>query len=93
MSAELRHGGVRADVALTRWLLECQRLAVLAGSGFGDDPAGLRFRAATSLLHGSTVDQHRASVEATDPLSVPHVRHALDRLDDVLARVTERQPR
>ena len=45
--------GIRGGSDLARWLLEEHGLAVLAEE-FGDDPHGLRFRAATSLLYGAT---------------------------------------
>jgi aspartate aminotransferase len=78
--------GIRADVDLTRWLLDEHGLAVLAGGAFGDDPAALRFRAATSLLYGVTAEQRSETLEATDPLRVPHVAGALGRLETVVRR-------
>ena len=77
--------GIRGGSDLTRWLLEEHGLAVLAGEEFGDDPRGLRFRAATSLLYGETAEQRAEALTAPDPLQVPHVAAALDRLDAVVA--------
>ena len=60
---------------------------MLAGSEFGDDPRALRFRAATSLLYGSTPAQRSEALAADDPVAVPHIARNLDRLDSVLDRV------
>lgn len=77
--------GIHGGSDLTRWLLEEHGLAVLAGEEFGDDPRGLRFRAATSLLYGQTSQQRTEALTAPDPLRVPHVAAALDRLGAVVA--------
>ena len=58
---------------------------MLAGEEFGDDPRGLRFRAATSLLYGDTAELRTQALTAADPLRVPHAAAALDRLDAVVA--------
>ncbi len=76
--------GIRGGSDLTRWLLEEHGLAVLAGEEFGDDPRGLRFRAATSLLYGATAELRTSALTAADPVGVPHVAAALDRLDSVV---------
>ena len=76
--------GIRGGSDLTRWLLEEHGLAVLAGEEFGDDPRGLRFRAATSLLYGDTPALRTEALTAADPLAVPHVAASLDRLDAVV---------
>ena len=76
--------GIRGGSDLTRWLLEEHGLAVLAGEEFGDDPHGLRFRAATSLLYGATPELRTQALTAADPLQVPHVAAALERLDAVV---------
>ena len=77
--------GIRGGADLCRWLLDEHGLAVLAGEEFGDDPHGLRFRAATSLLYGDTPGRRTEALAAADPLVVPHVAAALRRLDDVVA--------
>jgi aspartate aminotransferase len=76
--------GIRGGSDLTRWLLETHGLAVLAGEEFGDDPRKLRFRAATSLLYGDTAARRTEALTAADPLRVPHVAAALERLDAVV---------
>jgi aspartate aminotransferase len=67
--------------SLQRYLLETCGLAVLAGVHFGDDAGALRFRAATSMLYGATREEQQAALEASDPLTVPHVRAALDAVE------------
>ncbi|HVU78921.1 MAG TPA: aminotransferase class I/II-fold pyridoxal phosphate-dependent enzyme [Gaiellaceae bacterium] len=46
--------GVDGGAQLAELLLDRFGIAVLPGEAFGDDPAALRFRLATSLLHGAT---------------------------------------
>jgi aspartate/methionine/tyrosine aminotransferase len=82
--ARLEAHGIRRGSDLTRWFLDEHGLAVLAGEEFGDDPRGLRFRAATSLLYGTTPALRTRALTATDPLRVPHVAAALDRLDAIV---------
>jgi aspartate aminotransferase len=82
----VRHG-IREGADLTGWLLEEHGLAVLAGGEFGDDPAALRFRAATSLLYGLTGGERALALTAPDPLRVPHIAEAIDRLDTVVEAV------
>jgi aspartate aminotransferase len=57
---------------------------VLGGHHGGDDPSGLRFRVATSLLHGRTDDERWSALRAPDPTELPQVRTALDRLAGVI---------
>ena len=47
-----RAQGVSTGAQLAALLLERHDVAVLEGEAFGDDPGALRFRMATSLLHG-----------------------------------------
>jgi aspartate aminotransferase len=60
-------------------------IAVLSGSAFGDAPDGLRFRMATSLLYGRSEDERRRALAAGDPLALPWVASALERLEAALA--------
>jgi aspartate aminotransferase len=46
--------GVDGGADLAELLLDRHGIAVLPGEAFGDDPSALRFRLATSLLHGAT---------------------------------------
>ena len=66
-------------------LLDHQRIAVLAGEAFGDDPAALRFRIATSLLYGADDDEKLEALHSADPTTLPWIAAALDRLRDGLA--------
>ena len=58
---------------------------MLAGEAFGDDPAGLRFRMATSLLYGDSDERKREALASEDPVALPWIAAALDRLRDGLA--------
>ncbi len=82
----LHNGGCPAWSAddLATELLEGQRIAVLPGTAFGDDPAFLRFRLATSLLYGTTEDQRwetLSSARQGNLLSLPRIANALDRIE------------
>jgi aspartate aminotransferase len=80
--------GVGTGAQLAEALLERHDIAVLPGEAFGDDPAALRFRMATSLLHGTTDDERWAALAAEDPVSLPRTRSALDRLGQALRDLT-----
>jgi aspartate aminotransferase len=75
--------GPAAEVA--RHLLEEHGLALLAGTEFGEPADSLRFRVATGQLTGETDDQRRAALESPDPLALPWIAGALDRLTEILA--------
>ncbi|RFU40137.1 pyridoxal phosphate-dependent aminotransferase [Actinomadura logoneensis] len=80
--------GVTTGAGLTGLLLERYGVGVLPGSAFGDDPGALRMRVAPSLLYGAD-DEHRlAALEASDPVALPWIAGALDRLSEVLADLT-----
>jgi aspartate aminotransferase len=76
--------GVETGAQLADLLLERCNVAVLAGDVFGDEPGALRFRLATSLLHGSTDDERWEALAADEPTSLPWIRSALDRLGQAL---------
>jgi aspartate aminotransferase len=61
-------------------LLERRGIAVLAGEAFGDDPAALRFRLATSLLYGADDEQRLAALRSDDPVALPWIAAALERM-------------
>ena len=67
---------------LAEHLLEERGIAVLAGEAFGDDPAALRFRMATSLLYGDTDERKREALASDDPAALPWIAAALDRMRD-----------
>lgn len=70
--------GSAAELAET--LLNEYDIAVLPGDAFGDDPAALRFRAASSLLYGSEDDQRWQALESAEPAQLPWIAAALDRI-------------
>ena len=53
---------------------------VVGGHRFGDDPAEPRVRIDTGALHGRTESERRTTLNAADPLTVPHVAAALEAL-------------
>ena len=58
---------------------------MLAGEAFGDDPAALRFRMATSLLYGETDEQKREALASDDPVALPWIARALERMREGFA--------
>jgi aspartate aminotransferase len=77
--------GVDGADALATHLLEHFGIGVLSGAAFGDDPAALRCRIATSLLYGETADQRRAALAAEEPPELPWIKSSLDRLGEAVA--------
>lgn len=73
---------------LAEALLERHDNAVLPGEAFGDERGALRFRMATSLLLGNTDDERWEALAAEDPVSLPRIRSALDRLGRALRELT-----
>ena len=80
----LAEQGVSTGAQLAALLLERHDVAVLEGEAFGDDPSGLRFRMATSLLYGSNEEQRWAALGADDPVALPWIAGALERLGETL---------
>lgn len=76
-----------SGAAFAEYLLDRYGIGVLAGEAFGDDPRGLRFRVATSLLYGETVGQRWAALQSADPLAVPWIDDALNQLREGLANL------
>ncbi len=76
--------GVHDGAGLAEHLLERHDVAVLQGAAFGDDPAALRFRMATSLLYGSGDDERWEALGAEDPVALPWIGGALERLGEAL---------
>jgi aspartate aminotransferase len=66
-------------------LLEEHGLALLPGTEFGEPADSLRFRVATGQLTGETDDQRREALDSPDPLGLPWIAGALDRLTEILA--------
>ncbi len=80
--------GVHSGVDLSELLLDEFAVGVLPGSALGDGKKELRFRVATSQLYGDTEQQRLEALHAQDPLQLPWISRAFDRLDEVLNRLT-----
>src|SRR6185503_1844829 len=78
--AALAERGVRTGADLAEHLLERHDVGVLAGEAFGDDPAGLRVRMATSLMYGTDDDERERALASDDPAALPWIRAKLERL-------------
>ncbi len=73
-----------SDLEMAADLLDRHGIAVLPGSAFGDDPAGLSFRLATSLLCGADDEQRWESLRAAREgtlTSLPRISRLLDRIE------------
>lgn len=79
--------GITTGTSLAQLFLQEYGLGVLAGAEFGDDETALRFRVATSLLYGDSDEQRIAALHSETPLSLPWIAEALERLDQILAKV------
>ncbi len=79
--------GVTDSESLQRYLADEHGIVVLAGHLLGDDFGALRFKAATSMLYGSTPVQQLAALEASDPLRVPHISDVLTRLEEAFTKL------
>ncbi|MGW1224588.1 pyridoxal phosphate-dependent aminotransferase [Streptomyces sp. NPDC001478] len=77
---ELGKHGVTDSASLARRMLD-HGIVVLAGHLLGDEPGALRFKCATSMLYGETAEQQEQALAAADPVSLPHVRAVLDRVE------------
>jgi aspartate aminotransferase len=80
----LRSIGIASGDQLAEYLLRERGVAVLAGSAFGDEPAALQFRVATSLLYGQTDDQRWAALRSTSPSDLPWIADSLTQLREGL---------
>ncbi len=84
LKEELKALGIFSGDALTDYLLRERGVAVLAGSAFGDEPAALRFRVATSLLYGNTDEQRWEALQSNEPCKLPWIADALTQLHQAL---------
>ncbi|WP_405824749.1 aminotransferase class I/II-fold pyridoxal phosphate-dependent enzyme [Streptomyces sp. NBC_00838] len=83
--------GVGDSMELEDFLSERLGVQVPGGHRFGDELGALRVRIATGPLLGATPEQRMESLDAVDPLRLPHVAAALGVLTAVLAEA--RAPR
>jgi aspartate aminotransferase len=84
MRSALARRGASTGAQLAALLLERHDVAVLEGEAFGDDPGALRFRMATSLLYGADEAQRWEALRADDPVALPWIAGALERLGETL---------
>jgi aspartate aminotransferase len=84
----LRLFGVTTGVELARHLMERHGVGVLPGEAFGDDPHGLRFRVATSLLYGRTEEERWTALRAPNPVALPWIEASLTKLRATLQAIT-----
>ncbi|MEV6979400.1 pyridoxal phosphate-dependent aminotransferase [Kitasatospora sp. NPDC093806] len=63
-------------------------VGLLPATAFGEDTRPLRVRIATSRLYGDTEEQQNTALTAADPLALPWIKAALDRLEEVLDLLT-----
>ncbi|HTJ69169.1 MAG TPA: aminotransferase class I/II-fold pyridoxal phosphate-dependent enzyme [Actinospica sp.] len=87
---DLAGSGIATGAGLASALLERHGVGVLAGEAFGDDPRGLRFRVATSLLYGESEAERWESLRSPDPLGLPWIGSSLAHLRDALGSLTGR---
>ncbi len=80
--------GIHTGQELADLLLARHGVGVLAGAAFGDDPRGLRFRAATSLMYGQTDEQKLAGLTSAEPLALPWIADGLAHLAKALTDIT-----
>ncbi|MFS0692803.1 pyridoxal phosphate-dependent aminotransferase [Streptomyces nitrosporeus] len=88
----VRLHGIRGGTALTELLMERYGVGVLPGAVFGEPDDPLRIRIATSRLYGETDAERTAALTARDPLELPWIGAALDRVTEVLHDLTGRPP-
>jgi aspartate aminotransferase len=82
----LRAGrGVTTGVGLARHLLDRYGAGTLPASAFGEDEQVLRLRLATGLLYGDSDVQQEAALIASDPVTLPWIASALNRIREILA--------
>jgi aspartate aminotransferase len=79
-----RHN-VTTGAGLASLLLDRHGMGVLPASAFGEDARSLRLRVATGLLYGETDAERERALDAADPVGLPWIATALDRVTEVLA--------
>jgi aspartate aminotransferase len=81
---QLARRGITTGAQLADRLLAEHDIAVLPGEAFGDDPAALRFRMATSLLYGPDDQRRWSALSADEPEGLPWIREPLQRMHKAL---------
>ncbi len=81
---------VTTGAGLAGLLLDRYGMGVLPASAFGEPAGALRLRVATGLLYGETAEEQERALAAADPLALPWIAAALDRLEEVLAGLAPR---
>jgi aspartate aminotransferase len=76
---------VTTGAGLAGLLLDRYGMGVLPASAFGEPAGALRLRVATGLLYGETGAEQERALAEPDPLALPWIAAALDRLEEVLA--------
>ncbi|WP_329199409.1 MULTISPECIES: pyridoxal phosphate-dependent aminotransferase [unclassified Streptomyces] len=84
--AELGKYEVTDSPTLARRMLDLG-IVVLAGHLLGDEGEALRFKCATSMLYGETVEEQQLALDAPDPLALAHIRSLLERVEDGFMRL------
>ncbi|MFE9555380.1 aminotransferase class I/II-fold pyridoxal phosphate-dependent enzyme [Streptomyces sp. NPDC006703] len=85
----LAERGVTDSMDLEDYLTARLATPTPGGHRFGDELGALRVRLATGPLLGATRSRRLASLGATDPLQLPHVRDALSTLAAALAELRD----
>jgi aspartate aminotransferase len=76
---------VTTDRALAGHLLDRYGMGVLPASAFGEDSHALQLRVATGLLYGDSDARRELALAPSDPLTLPWIAAALDRIGAILA--------
>jgi aspartate aminotransferase len=77
--------GVTTSAGLAELLLDRYGIGVLPGSAFGEPPAALRLRVATSRLYGDTPSRQEAALAADNPATLPWISPSLDWISESLS--------
>jgi aspartate aminotransferase len=81
----LRSRGVTTGPGLATHLIGKYGLGALPASAFGESEDVLRLRLATAMIYGDSDAQREEALIAADPLRLPPIAAALDRLAEILA--------
>ncbi|MEU8461207.1 aminotransferase class I/II-fold pyridoxal phosphate-dependent enzyme [Streptomyces sp. NPDC029003] len=89
LRAGLARHGVGDAMELEDWLGARLGAPTPGGQRFADELGALRVRLSTGPLLGATPAERLVALGSRDPLALPHVRDALDRLGSVLAGLAD----